>query len=116
MKRMLKKFQRCIWHEGAQSKVSLHLIIVTAPLEPLHVDYMGVEMTTGLNKMLKVVNVLVFQDHFTKHVMTYDTLYHTTKTVAKFLYQGYILSFGALANLLSDQGPNFASNIIFGVV
>ena len=37
MKRMLKNYKRCIWHKGAQSKVSLHLIIVTAPLELLHI-------------------------------------------------------------------------------
>ena len=36
----------------------------------------------------------------------------TTKTVAKFLYQGYILIFGALARLPSDHGANFMSNII----
>ena len=36
----------------------------------------------------------------------------TVKTVAKFLWQGYILIFGALAKLLSDQGANFKTNII----
>ena len=34
------------------------------------------------------------------------------KTVAKFLWQGYISIFGALAKLLSDWGANFESNII----
>ena len=36
----------------------------------------------------------------------------TAKTVTKFLYQDYILIFGALARLLSDQGANFISSII----
>ena len=44
--------------------------------------------------------------------MAYVTLDQTVKTVAKFLWQGYILIFGALAKLLSDQGANFESNII----
>ena len=36
----------------------------------------------------------------------------TVKTVAKFLWQGYISIFGALAKLLSDWATNFESNII----
>ena len=34
------------------------------------------------------------------------------KTVAKFLYQGYILIFKASARLLNDRGANFSSSII----
>ena len=69
-------------------------------------------MTMELNKPLKVTNVLVFQDHFTKHVMAYVTPDQTAKTVAKIMYQGYILIFGAPAKLLHDQGLNFMGNII----
>ena len=58
------------------------------------------------------MNILVFQDHFTKHIMAYVTPNQTAKTVAKFLYQGYILIFGALTRLLSDCSANFMSNII----
>ena len=59
-----------------------------------------------LNRLPKVVNVLVFQDHFMKHIMAYVTPDQTAKTVAKFLYQGYISIFGAPARLLSDHGEN----------
>ena len=44
--------------------------------------------------------------------MAYVTPNQTAKTVAKFLYQGYILIFGASARLLSDQGSSFMSSII----
>ena len=44
--------------------------------------------------------------------MAYVTPNQTVKTVAKFLWQGYILIFRTLAKLLSDQGANFESNII----
>ena len=47
-----------------------------------------------------------------KHVMAYVTPNQTAKTVTKFLYQGYILIFGALARLLGDWGANFMSSII----
>ena len=69
-------------------------------------------MTLKLNRPPKVTNVLVFQDHFTKHIMAYVTPNWTAKTDAKFLYQGYILIFRAPVRLLSDQGANFMSNII----
>ena len=66
-----------------------------------------------LNKPPRVMNILVFQDHFTKHIMAYVTPNQTTKTIAKFLYQGYIFIFEAPAKLLSNQGANFTSNIIW---
>ena len=61
-----------------------------------------IEMTLELNRLPNVANVLVFQDHFMKHIMAYMTPNQTTKTVSKFLYQGYISIFGAPARLLSD--------------
>ena len=44
--------------------------------------------------------------------MAYMTPDQTVKTVAKFLWQGYILIFGAFARLLRDQGTNVESNIV----
>ena len=59
-----------------------------------------------------VTNVLVFHDHFTKHILTYVTPDQTAKNIAKFLYGGYISIFGALDRLLSDRGTSFTSSII----
>ena len=47
-----------------------------------------------------------------KHVLAYVIPDQTAKTVAKFLYQGYISIFGALPRLLSDRGANFMSSVI----
>ena len=60
----------------------------------------------------RVANILVFQDHFTKHVLAYMTPDQTAKTIAKFLYGGYISFFQALARLLSDRGASFMSSVI----
>ena len=86
--------------------------IATTPLELLHVDYTSIETMMELNKPPKIMNILVFQDHFTKHVMAYVTSDQTAKTVAKFLYQRCILIFGDLAKLFSNQAVNFMSSII----
>ena len=66
----------------------------------------------GAGSNPNVVNILVFCDHFTKHIIVYVSPNQTAKTVAKFLWQDYVLIFGVLAKLLSDGGSNFESNII----
>ena len=73
-----------------------------APLELLHVDFTSIETTMELYQPPNMLNLLVFCDHFTKHVMAYMTPNQTVKTVAKFLWQGFILIFRAPAKLLSD--------------
>ena len=86
--------------------------MATAPLDLLHVDFTSIETTLELNQLPRVANALVFQDHFTKHVLAYVTSDQTAKTIAKFLYGGYISIFGALARLLSDRGDSFTSSVI----
>ena len=64
------------------------------------------------NQSPRVTNILVFQYHFTKHVLAYVTPDQTAKTIANFLYGGYISIFGAPARLLSDRGASFMSSEI----
>ena len=77
-------------------------IMATAPLELLYMDFMNIETTMELDQSPNMVNVLVFCDHFIKHIMAYMTPDQTMKTLDKFLWQGYILIFRAPAKLLSD--------------
>ena len=86
--------------------------MATTPLGLLHVDFTSIETTLELNKSPKVTNILVFQDHFMKHVLAYVTPNQTAKTIVKYLYQGYISIFGAPARLQSDWGANFMSSVI----
>ena len=102
----------CLQHEGSLPKAPLHPIMATAPLDLLHVDFTSIETTLEPNQSPRVTNVLVIQDHFMKHVLAYVDPDQTAKTIAKFLYQGYISIFGAFARLLSDRGANFMSSMI----
>ena len=54
-------------------------IIATAPLELLHIDFMSIEMTIELDQSPNVVSILVFYNHFIKHVMAYMTTNQTAK-------------------------------------
>ena len=65
MLQSIKSCKCCLQHEGSLSKAPLHPIVVTAPLDLLHVDFASIETTMELNKLPKVANILVSQDHFT---------------------------------------------------
>ena len=112
MRQVIRACKHCLQYEGGTPKAPLCPIVATAPLDLLHVDFTSIETTLELNQLPRVTNVLVFQDHFTKHVLAYVTPDQTVKTITKFLYGGYISIFGAPARLLSDRGASFTSSII----
>ena len=112
MQKMINNCEWCIQHKGTCSKAPMWPIIVTAPLELLHIDFTNIDTTMELDQPLNVVNILVFCDHFTNHVMAYVTPDQTVKTVAMFLWEGYMSIFRSPAKLQSDWGANFESNII----
>ena len=97
---------------SSHAKAPTQPITVTAPLELRHIDFTSSEINMGLGHPLNMVNLLVFWDHFTQHVLAYMSPNLTANTVAKFLWQGYISIFGGLAKLLSNWGTNFESTII----
>ena len=112
MRQSIKTCVHCLQHEGSLSKAPIHPVVATSPLGLLHVDFTSTETTLELNQSPRVANVLAFQDHLTKHVLAYVNPDQTAKTVTKYLYQGYILIFGAPVRLLSDRGANFMSSVI----
>ena len=112
MRQTIRACTHCLQYEGHLPKPPLCPIVATAPLVLLHVDFTSIETTLQPNQSPRVANNLVFQDHFTKHVLMYVTPDQTVKTIAKFLYGGYVSIFGALARLLSNRGASFTSNVI----
>ena len=112
IRQVMKTCKHCLQYEGGTPKAPLCPIVATTPVDLLHVDFTSIETALELNQLPRVANVLVFQDHFTKSVLAYVTPNQTAKTIAKFLYGGYISIFGAPARLLSDRGTSFTSSII----
>ena len=112
MRQVMRACKCSLQYEGGIPKAPLCPIVATAPLDLLHVDFTSIETTLELNQLPRVTNVLVFQDHFTKHILAYVTPNQTAKYIAKFLYGGYISIFGAPARLLSDRDGSFTSSII----
>ena len=73
MQKVISSCEWCFQHKGNHAKAPMQPIIATASLELLHVDFTSIEMTMELDQPQNVVSILVFCDHFTKHVMAYVT-------------------------------------------
>ena len=79
MQQSIKSCMCCLQHEGNLSKVPLHPIVATTLMDLLHIDFTSIVMTLELTRPPKVANILVFQDHFMKHIMAYVTPNQTAK-------------------------------------
>ena len=73
MRQTIRACTCCLQYEGGIPKALLCPIVATAPLDLLHVDFTSIETTLEPNQSPRVANVLVFQDHFMKHVFVYMT-------------------------------------------
>ena len=87
-------------------------IICTKPMELVHVDYVGMEVTVSTQEKPVVKNVLVVVDHFTWYVQAYVTRNQMARTTAWVLYNEYFSVFGFPQKLMSDQGTVFTSKVI----
>ena len=93
MRQVIRVCTCCLQYECGIPKAHLCPIVAAAPLDLLHVDFTSIETTLEPNQLPRVASILVFQDHFTKHVLAYVTPDQTVKTIAKLLYGGYISIF-----------------------
>ena len=112
MRQTIRACTCCLQYEGGFPKAPLCPIVAAAPLYLIHVEFTCIETTLEPNQPPRVASILVFQGHFTKHMLAYVTPDQTVKTITKFLYGGYIFIFGAPARHLSDRGASFMSSKI----
>ena len=106
-KALVRGCPRCHAFEGAIPKAPLCPVRAHTPLELVHVDFTSVESTMELNKLPSIKNVLVIIDHFTRYTFAVVMKDQMAKTIAKVLYERFIMVFSMPAKLLSDWGANF---------
>ena len=111
-KTLVRGCPRCRTFEGATPKAPLCPIRAHTPLELVHVDFTSMELMMELNKLPSIKNILVITDHFTCYALAVMMKDQMAKTIAKVLYERFIVVFGAPAKLLSDQGANFTSVLV----
>ena len=83
MRQVIKTCRCCFQYEGGTRKAPLCPIVASAPLDLINIDFTSFETTMELDQLPRVTNILVFQDHFTKHVLAYVTPDQTVKTITK---------------------------------
>lgn len=104
----VKKCGRCVRRKARPEKAApLVNIQVTRPLELVCMDFLSIEPDQSNTK-----DVLVITDFFTKYAVAIPTRNQTAKTVAKCLWENFIIHYGFPEKLHSDQGPDFESNTI----
>ena len=94
MRQVIRACTCCLQYEGGIPKAPLCHIVATAPLDLLHVDFTSIENTLEPNQLPRVPNVLVYQDHFMKHMLAYVTPDQTAKTMLNFYMEATSLSLG----------------------
>ena len=97
----------CLAFKARQPKAPLENIVATHPLELVHLDFLCLEPGKGQEE-----NVLVITDHFTRYAQAYVTRTQMAQTMAKTLWDKFIVHYGLPKKILMDQGRNFESQLV----
>lgn len=90
-----------------QKAAPLVNIEVTGPLELVCIDFLSIEPDSRNTK-----DVLVITDFFTMYAVAVPTPNQKSCTVAKALWENFIVHYGIPEQLHSDQGADFESKTI----
>ena len=105
-KEHIGKCHPCLAFKARQPKAPLQNIVATHPLELVHLDYLCLEPGKGLEE-----NFLVTIDHFTRYAQASVTRTQMAQTMAKTLWDKFIVHYGLPEKILTDQGCNFESQL-----
>ena len=103
----VNKCQKCVKRKATPDVAPLQPIIVSQPMELVHMDFLSIEPSKG-----NIENVLVITDHFTRYAQAYASKTQTAQATAKLLWENFIRHYGFPEKFLSDQGRNFESELI----
>ena len=98
---------RCLRRKTPSQVAPLQPILVSQPLELVHMDYLSLEPSKG-----NIENVLVITDHFTRYALAYPSKTQTAQATARILWDNFICHYGFPEKFISDQGRNFESDLI----
>ena len=108
----LQNCEKCKIYEKKDPKAPLCTIAATEPMDLIHVDLVGMEVTVETKKKPVVQKILVVTDHFSRFVQAYKVKDKRAITIAKCLYDNYFRHYGFPQRLLSDQGTEFCNAVL----
>ena len=91
------KCSRCLRRKTPPQVAPLQPILVTQPLELVHMDYLSLEPSKG-----NIENVLVITDHFTRYALAYPSKTQTAQATARILWDNFICHYGFPEKFISD--------------
>lgn len=108
VERKIKSCGRCVRRKTLPERAApLVSIQTTRPMELVCMDYLSLEPDSHNTK-----DILVITDHFTKYAVAMPTKDQKATTVAKCLWEQFLVHYGFPERLLSDQGRDFESQLI----
>ncbi|KAG1933335.1 interleukin-1 receptor accessory protein-like 1-A [Pimephales promelas] len=104
----IKTCERCVRRKTPPERAAPLVNIVTSrPLELVCMDFLSLEPDRSGTK-----DILVITDHFTRYAVAIPTRNQKAETVAKCLWDDFLVHYGFPEKLHSDQGPDFESKLI----
>ena len=103
---------KCKVFKRKDPKPPLCNITVSEPMDLVHVNLLGLEITMNTKVCPNVAKILVITDHFSHHVQAYKVEDKGAVTIAKCLYDNYFRHYRFPRWLMSDQGKEFCNNIL----
>ena len=108
----LQNCEKCKVYAKRDPKVPLCTTAATEPMDLIHINLVGMEVTIETKRKLVVQKILVVNDHFSRFVQAYKVKDKRAITIAKCLYNNYFRHYGFPWHLLSDQGTEFCNAIL----
>ena len=108
----LQNCEKCKIYEKKDPKAPLCTIATTEPVDLVHVNLVGMEVTVETKKKPVVQKILVVTDHFSRFVQAYKVKDKRAITITKCLYDNYFRHYGSPRHLLSDQGTEFCNTVL----
>ena len=90
----LQNCEKCKVYKKKDSKVPLCTIATMEPMDLMHVNLVGMEVTVETKKKPVVQKILVVTDHFSRFVQAYKVKDKRAITIAKCLYDNYFRHYG----------------------
>lgn len=104
----VKTCARCVKRKSQPEKAAPLVSIRTSrPMELVCMDFLSLEPDSHNTK-----DILVISDHFTKYAVALPTKDQKATTVARCLWEQFLIHYGFPERLHSDQGRDFESLII----
>ena len=100
--------ERCLRFKQPQDRVEMQPILVSYPMELIHLDFLTLGGKAG---DAKSTNILVITDHFTKYAQAYITAKQTAIVVAHTLWINFLVHYGWPEKILTDQGKSFENKL-----